>query len=166
MPDSIESLYERAFSGCENLKNVFFYNSVKRFGMILCHPYAFCGCRNLQEIVYQEPQIFLPAYRNKGHEFDGCESLVRFDGYLGHLTHSLFADCPNLTALTFCGTTEFDATAMDGCDGLKTVTFLGTIKENTPKNILEIIQEMRIRCTPKFTYQDWIYEGACLEYIE
>lgn len=166
LPDSIESIYERAFFGCENLRKVSFYNSTNRFGMLLCHPYAFCGCRNLLEIIYQNPQIFLPAYKNKGHEFDGCENLVRFDGHLGHLTNSLFADCPNLEELTFCKTVEFDATAMDGCDGLRTVTFLGVIKENAPKNILEIMQTLKIKCTPKFNYQEWVYDGAYLEYIE
>jgi hypothetical protein len=165
IPSSVESIYAMAFYNCENLKKVTFYNCPNSFSMILCHPKAFMKCGNLQEIVYDKPQIFLPAYRKSGYEFAGCVNLMRFDGYLGHLTNSLFADCPKLETLTFWDGVEFDRTALDGCDGLKTVTFLGQIKTSIPKNIIEILQTMNIKCTSKFNYFDWAYDGANVEVV-
>ena len=45
IPDSVTSIGQSAFEGCENLTSIVFPNSVTRIGY-----YAFEGCENLKKI--------------------------------------------------------------------------------------------------------------------
>lgn len=108
IPESVEIIFENAFSGCSNLHSLHFPSSVKTIV-----EYAFTHCTALEEILFTDGLEII----GEG-AFRGCSSLktVSFPKTLKSLGVSTFWGCP-LTEITIpSGITEMMLDPFHDCD--------------------------------------------------
>ena len=115
IPNSVTSIGEYAFRGCDGLTSVTIGNSVMSIGRS-----AFYGCSNLTSVTIPN------SVTSIGHSaFCDCSGLtsVTIPNSVTSIGHSAFCDCSGLTSVTIPNSvTSIGEYAFLGCDGLTSVT--------------------------------------------
>ncbi len=98
IPNSVTSIYERAFRGCSGLTNITIPNSVKSIGN-----YVFNDCVNLESIIVENGNS---VYDSR----DNCNAIIKTE------TNELVAGCKN--TIIPHSVTSIGSFAFSGCSGL------------------------------------------------
>ena len=142
IPDSIESIEDKAFLNCENLKSIIIPNSVKSIG-----DSAFEFCESLKSIIIPD------SVESIGNDaFAHCKSLksIKIPNSVESIGNDVFWGCKSLKSIVIPDSVKSIGNRVFwSCDNLKSLTFKGkTIDqvkamENYP---FEIKDESIIKC--------------------
>ena len=122
IPDSVTSIGDSAFSGCDSLTSVTVGNSVTSIGK-----YAFYGCPGLTEINYNAKAMAdftsnSKVFYSAGTAGSGIN--VIFGDGVEKIPAYLFKDCSGLTSLTIGNSvTSIGKYAFSGCTGLTEINY-------------------------------------------
>ncbi len=156
MPNSIRVLGYRAFYNCTNLEELTVYPSGAPTASFTIGIQALYRCKELRRIECPR-MVQVNICENGCYQ---CASLEAIDGLIYSLAPGALQDCVKINNLTFYDNVFWKTKALIGCKALKNVAFYGKISDDMPKTNLQLIRRMKIVCTPKFNYLDWIYEGS------
>jgi len=109
--NGITSIGERAFSECENLKEVELAKSVHRIG-----PYAFYACRSLESM--ELPEGFLSIDKDAFRECSALRS-INFPESLHYLGDRAFYRCTSLEEAELIGVTWIPIECFEDCVSLR-----------------------------------------------
>ena len=122
IPDGVESIAEKAFSGCSGLTSVVIPDSVMSIG-----DEAFSSCSSLTSVVVPD------GVTEIGWQvFEGCSSLVSatIGNGVPEIGFRVFGDCVNLTAVTISESVEcIGEEVFSGCSRLMSVTIPDCVTE-------------------------------------
>ena len=139
IPNSVTSIGDYAFSGCESLQNVTIPNSVTSIGNR-----AFSSCKSLQSVTIPN------SVTSIGDEaFSGCESLqsVTIPNSVTSIGDEAFRGCKFLQSITIPNSvTSIGDYAFSNCESLQSVTIPNSVKSigNSAFNWCKSLQSITI----------------------
>lgn len=151
IPESVEIIFENAFSGCSNLHSLHFPSSVKTID-----EYAFIHCTALEEILFTDGLEII----GEG-AFRGCSSLkiVSFPKTLKSLGVSTFWGCP-LTEITIpSGITEIMLDPFHDCD-LENITVYPAGEGLSVENDIITLGDTWIKMLPQSEIESVVAESS------
>ena len=130
IPSSVTSIGERAFSGCESLTSIAIPSSVTSIELR-----AFNYCTGLEEIKVEKEN---PVYHSDGNcliETEsgtlvlGCKnSRIPADGSVTSIGEGAFSGCESLTSITIpSSVTSIGECAFEGCESLTSITIPNSV---------------------------------------
>ncbi len=114
IPDSVTSIGDYAFSGCNSLTSITIPDSVMSIGW-----YAFSGCSSLTSITIPDSVMSIGWYA-----FSGCNSLtsITIPDSVTSIGDYAFSGCSSLTSITIPDSvTSIGDSAFSGCDSLTSI---------------------------------------------
>ena len=120
IPNSVTSIGESAFEGCERLTSLTIPNSVTSIGNN-----AFWGCSGLTSMTIPNSVTSI-----SDNAFCGCSGLksVTIPNSVTSIGYSAFGGCSGLTSVTIPNSvTSISDNAFDGCSGLKSATIPNSV---------------------------------------
>ena len=122
LPGSVQSIGKSAFDGCGNLQTIVLNESLAALGAS-----AFNGCASLKQIVLPESVEYLGS-----NLFSGCSALEYVSVGPSHhqVYDNLFQGCEALKKVDFKGSiSKVGVRAFSGCVSLETAPFMETVTE-------------------------------------
>jgi len=122
IPDSITSIGDYAFRGCDSLANVTVGSGVTDFGMLI-----FQSCTRLESVTLSNSLTTIGDSM-----FFGCSALktITLPNSLTVIKNYAFEDCTSLSSVTIPNSvTSIEHYAFSGCKSLSTLTYEGTKEE-------------------------------------
>lgn len=119
IPETVTSIGQSAFEGCNNLKSISIPNSVTSIGNK-----AFYECKKLENIIIPDGVTFI-----RFDTFNGCESLewVSLPESVYYIDQFAFKNCSSLKSIIIpSAVTKIAIAAFLHCDALTTVYYGGT----------------------------------------
>lgn len=119
IPETVTSIGQSAFEGCNNLKSISIPNSVTSIGNK-----AFYECKKLENIIIPDGVTFI-----RFDTFNGCESLewVSLPESVYYIDQFAFKNCSSLKSIIIpSAVTKIAVAAFLHCDALTTVYYGGT----------------------------------------
>lgn len=144
IPETITSIADYAFYGCDNLEKVTFHKGIYYVGS-----YVFYECRNLKEVIFNDnlrsiangvfasckaleyiklPDSLTSISKSMFHKCDILKEVI-LPSKLKHIEHDAFAYCYELKDLVFPDTLEtIGDSAFEECTSLKHIIIPSSIK--------------------------------------
>ena len=121
IPDTITSISEYAFYGCEQIAEVNIPEGVVSIG-----ERAFYCCKSLKKIMIPSSVVILDAFA-----FQGCTSITQviIEEGIKSLNYCVFGDCTALTTITIPKSVKNISEPFSSCDSLKEIKYRGTISQ-------------------------------------
>lgn len=160
IPETMTEIASSLFSGCTELTEIVFHNTLKRIGDL-----AFNGCTKLQNVnfgeeAYADLEVGVGAFR-------GCNKLVniKLPEGLASLGDSVFANCSALqsvglpsTLKTISLSADGTFTVFDGCDLLSTLTIAeGNSNYGTYDDVFYSMRQVKGEDGDEFVHSDLLF---------
>ena len=162
IPDTLVTIGEGAFEKCRNLTEVLMFDdgSPNRAQKLRIMDRAFFKCPSLNRITSMHNMDI------HARAFFGCENLLEVKATINGVSVHAFGDCKSLKKISFAHNAFWRNNSFNGCQQLSEIVFFGTpATYMTKPELLEVLRNRTIICSPAFGWIDLYHEGYDIKVI-
>ena len=162
IPATLVMIGQGAFERCRNLTHVLMSDdgNPNRATRLQIMDKAFFECSALESITsMHNMDIHTRA-------FFGCANLLEVKATINGVAVHAFGKCKKLKKISFAHNAFWRANSFNGCQQLKEIVFYGSPAQYMAKpELLKVLEDRTIICTPAFSWIELIHEGYYIKVI-
>lgn len=161
IPDCVNTIGQRAFSGCQNLNRATIYRTDCPARLVEINPMAFNHCVQLEYFSSTVP-LFLYMYA-----FLNCKRLSNLNATVVYCGDNAFQNCSSLQQIAFDDNIIWSKKAFNKCDKLQIMIFNGPLGKSLLDDMpaLESVKEKSWICKSNFSHLDLALLGFKIKII-